>query len=901
MNTGIFKPAGVAFLILILSAFSFTKVRAQGRILVYTKTTGFHHPSITAGKAAIMKLGRENHFLVDTTSDSSKIEESNLKRYAALVFLNTTGSILNNYQQADLQRYIQAGGGFVGIHAATDAEYDWPWYGRMIGAYFNEHPTIQPAIINVVDKTNPSVKMLPSAWKRTDEWYNFREISKDIHVLLTIDEKSYKGGTNGNFHPMAWYHNFEGGRVWYTELGHTEESYSDKLYLQHILGGIQYAMGNHRPLNYSKVKTLRVPEENRFIKTQLVTGTFFEPTEMTILPNLDVLITQRRGEILLYKNDTKTTKQAGFLNVYFKSADKEVNAEEGVLGIQADPDFKTNHYIYIYYSPADTSVNRLSRFTIENDVIDPKSEKIILQLYSQREICCHTGGSIAFGKDHLLFLSTGDNSTPFDEPGPKGGYNVHAFAPLDDRPGHKQYDARRSAGNSNDLRGKILRIKIHPDGTYEIPDGNLFKPGQKDTRPEIFVMGDRNPYRISVDQKNNFLYWGEIGPDAPKDSLETRGPRGYDELNQAREAGFFGWPLFIGPNIPYREYNYATGKSGVAFDPEHPVNNSANNTGLKNLPPAQPAFIWYPYAVSDDFPQLGANGRSAMAGPVYYTDMFNKATRYPDYYNKKMFFYDWMRGWIKAINMTPNGDYDGMEPFMDHTKFNSPIDMEVGPDGRLYVLEYGTGWFTKNKDAGLARLDYNPGNRAPEIKSITSSKASGKLPFTVMLSVSAKDPENDAMTYTWDLGDGVKKTTNFAFLRYTYTKKGTYNVSVEVKDDKNAATKSKTISLYAGNDAAIINAVLARNEKMNAPGRALMLSLDCKTCHKEDEKSIGPSFTEVAKRYAKTPANEDKLAKKIINGGGGVWGDVAMAAHPDLKPERAKVILNWIFSLADKK
>lgn len=899
MKPAFFKSA-VVFFLAVLSVIYTQRANAQARILVFTKTAGFHHPSIAAGKMAIMKLGRENHFLVDTTSDSTKINEVNLKRYNALVFLNTTGYMLNTAEQVDLQRYIQAGGGFAGIHAATDAEYDWRWYGRMIGAYFNEHPEIQPAVLKVVDKSHISTKMLPTEWKRTDEWYNFRDIAKDLHVLITIDEKSYKGGTNGDMHPMAWYHNFEGGRVWYTELGHTPESYSEKLFLQHLLGGIQYAIGNKAPLDYNKAKTPRVPEENRFIKTQLITGTFFEPTEMTILPNFDILIAQRRGEILMYKNDTKSVKQVGFLPVYFKTDVRGVNAEEGVLGLQADPDFKNNHYVYIYYSPTDTSVNRLSRFTFVNDTIDRKTEKIVLQLYSQRDICCHTGGSIAFGDDHQLFLSTGDNSTPFDEPGKRGGYNIHAFAPLDDRPGHKQYDSRRSAGNTNDLRGKILRIKMHADGTYEIPEGNLFKPGTPLTKPEIYVMGDRNPYRISVDKKTNFLYWGEVGPDAAKDSLDTRGPMGYDELNQARRPGFFGWPLLIGPNIPYRAYDFTTGKSGAAFDPEHPMNNSANNTGLKELPPAQPAYIWYPYGKSEEFPQLGSGSRTAMAGPVYYTDMFTRSTRYPDYYNKKLFFYDWMRGWIKVVTMQPNGDYDNMEPFMNGTKFNSVIDMEVGPDGRLYLLEYGTGWFTKNKDAGLARIDYNEGNRAPEVKSLASNKPSGKLPFTVMLTAVAKDPENDGMTYNWSLGNGVNKTTKQPFLRYTYTKKGTYTASVTAVDDKGAASSLKTLSLYAGNDATAIDAAAIASAKANAPGKALMMSFDCKACHKIEEKSVGPAFTDVAKKYAPTEANKDKLVKKIISGGSGVWGDVAMAAHPDLKPAQARLIVDWVLSLNKK-
>jgi len=445
-------------------------------------------------------------------------------------------------------------------------------------------------------------------------------------------------------------------------------------------------------------------DEYNFTKTVLSTGEFFEPTEMTVLPNLDILIVQRRGEILIYKNDAKKIKPAGFLNVYWKTKKTPgVNAEEGLLGICKDPNFSKNHYVYIFYSPYDTSVNRLSRFVLKNDSIDRRSEKIVLQFYSQREICCHTGGSIAFGPDGLLYVSTGDNSTPFDEA--KQPYVNRGFAPLDDRPGHEQYNARRTASNSNDLRGKIIRIRIKPDGSYEIPKGNLFPKGEPKTKPEIYVMGNRNPYRISVDQKNSFLYWGEVGPDSNVDSFDTRGPRGYDEINQARKAGYFGWPLFIGKNYPYHQYDYTTGKTGPLFNPAKPVNNAKSNTGIKNLPPAQPAFIWYPYIVSKDFPDLGAGGRTAMAGPVFYSDMYPAATRLPDYYNGKLFIYEWMRNFIKVVTLKPNGDFSKMEPFMQKAKFAAPVDMELGPDGKLYILEYGTGWFSKNKDSGLARID----------------------------------------------------------------------------------------------------------------------------------------------------------------------------------------------------
>lgn len=675
------------------------------RILVFSKTTGFRHTSIANGKAAIQKLGLENNFDVDTTEDATAFTEDNLKRYAAIIFLNTTGDVLNNQQEIAMERFIQAGGGFAGIHSATDTEYDWGWYTNLVGAQFEGHPEIQPATIQVVDKTDLSTKHLPGTWNRTDEWYNFKKLNKDVRVLLRLDEKSYKGGTMGDDHPLAWYHEYQGGRAFYTELGHVDASYSDSFYLKHILGGIKYAIGNDQ-LDYSKATSQYPPDEHTFTKTTLSEGEFFEPTEMTILPNLDVLIVQRRGEILLYKNDIKKIKPAGFLNVYWHTKkDTTVNAEEGLLGVCKDPNFEKNHWVYVFYSPEDTSVNRLSRFELKNDTIDLHSEKIVLQFFSQREICCHTGGSIAFGSDGLLYLSTGDNSTPFDEP--KQPYVSHGFAPLDDRSGHEKYDARRTASNSNDLRGKIIRIRIKEDGSYEIPEGNLFSKGEAKTRPEIYVMGNRNPYRISVDPKNNYLYWGEVGPDANADSIDTRGPRGYDEINQARTAGYFGWPLFVGNNYAYHQYDYATGKPGIQFDAASPVNNSRNNTGITALPKPQPAFIWYPYVASHDFPEVSTGGRTAMAGPIFYSDMFPAETRFPDYYNKKFFIYDWMRDWIMAVTLQPNGDFYKMEPFMPGTKFAAPIDMEMGPDGKLYILEYGTGWFHKNKDAGLSRIDYN--------------------------------------------------------------------------------------------------------------------------------------------------------------------------------------------------
>lgn len=270
-----------------------------------------------------------------------------------------------------------------------------------------------------------------------------------------------------------------------------------------------------------------IPDDNHFSKTALVTGELFEPIDMTILPNLDILIAQRRGGILKYDSERSELSLAGSLDVYHETGLENVNAEEGIVGIVKDPAFEENRFVYIYYSPADTSVNRLSRFRFGEDELDMESETIILELYSRRQICCHTGGGMDFDSNGLLYLATGDNSTPFNQPGEP--YVLNGYAPLDGRPGFEQYDARRTAGNSNDLRGKILRIKVNEDGSYDIPEGNLYPEGMEKTRPEIYVQGTRNPYSVTLDSETGFLYWGDIGPDANEDSLGTRGPIGYDK------------------------------------------------------------------------------------------------------------------------------------------------------------------------------------------------------------------------------------------------------------------------------------------------------------------------------------------------------------------------------------
>ena len=240
----------ISILLILTALFSFstrpTFVKPKPKVLVFSKTAGYHHESIANGIVAIQKLGAENNFDVDTTINAEKFNAQNLKQYKAIIFLSTTGDVLDDQQQEAFTKYIEAGGGYMGIHAATDCEYNWQWYGNLSGAYFGGHPAQQEATLNIVDRNNIATSHLPEQWKRKDEWYSFKWMANDLHVLITIDEKSYNIGNIKPMetHPMAWYHEYDGGRAFYTELGHTEESYVDPLYLRHILGGIEYAMGS---------------------------------------------------------------------------------------------------------------------------------------------------------------------------------------------------------------------------------------------------------------------------------------------------------------------------------------------------------------------------------------------------------------------------------------------------------------------------------------------------------------------------------------------------------------------------------------------------------------------------------------------------------------------------------
>jgi cytochrome c len=674
------------------------------------------------------------------------------------------------------------------------------------------------------------------------------------------------------------------------------------------------------------------PDSSRFTYAKLVSG-LDEPMEMAILPNYDLVIAERKGAVRYFNQATKELSTIAQFNVFS-------GIEDGLLGVAADPDFKNNNWIYFYYGVGgDKSVSHLARFELKGRELIQSSKKVLLEVPTQRKYCCHSAGYLTFS-DGLLYLSIGDNTNAEE---------IEGHNPTDERPGHELADDQAATANSNDYRGKILRIKPESDGSFSIPDGNLFPKDGSQGKPEIFAMGVRNPFRISVDPKTKFVYWGDVGPDTEIPASE--GKLSYDEINQARKPGFFGYPYFLGDNEVFPDYDFATKKEGPGKDPKKPVNDSPNNTGIKELPPAQPAFIWYGKGPSKKWPLVGKGGASAMAGPVYYADLYpNAPYKLPEYYNGKLFIFEWIRKWIMAVTMDSNGNYLSMEPFLPQLKVVAPIDMQIAPDGAIYLLAYGTNWFARNTDSGIIRVEYTEGNRNP-IAAVTTGKTIGAAPFIASLSAKGSmdyDPD-DKLTYEWKIG--TKKLTG-RDITHTFAKPGVYNavltvsdqhggkgtvttefkigntppalaietnanrsfywdnasfnyqIKVTDKEDGKVALASIHTSfnyLPFGKDlAGALSASGDENVRFSAAAK-LYGSLDCKSCHTMDTKSIGPALKDISRKYDGRNDAADMLARKIITGGSGNWGSYPMPPHADLPEKDAKAISDYILSLGKKQ
>jgi len=568
------------------------------------------------------------------------------------------------------------------------------------------------------------------------------------------------------------------------------------------------------------------PPESSFQKVTL-NDSPGEPMDLAVLPDRQVLHTARSGEVWLHDSRTGLNTLAATLDVYRHD-------EEGLQSIAIDPNFgkRGNNWVYLYYSPPmDTPVDdpstpgvnegdapltgspadfapfegaiRLSRFRFAKGKIDLSTEQQILDVPVDRGICCHVGGDIVFDAAGNLYLGTGDDTNPFAS----GGY-----VPIDEQPDRNPaFDAQRSSANTNDLRGKILRIKVRDDGSYAIPSGNLFAAGTSGTRPEIYAMGLRNPFRIELNRQTGDLYVADYSPDARQPDPQ-RGPAGQGKWTIVRDPGNYGWSYCATAEMPYVDYDFATGVSGEPFDCAAPVNESPRNTGQTDLPPVVQPDLWYTYGQSVEFPGLGTGGIGPMAGPAYHFDPRTTKGRapvaWPDYYDGVPLFYEWTRDYVKGFHLDENGDLARIESVLPSFVFDNPMDMEFGPDGALYVLEYGDGFFRETPEAQLARIDYigYNGNHTP-VPHVSATPTNGAAPLTVALSSEGtSDPDGDRLRYEWDFEADGKVDSREANPTFTYQKNGLYHATLNVSDP-GGLSASASVRVVVGNTEPVVEFV----------------------------------------------------------------------------------------------
>lgn len=767
------------------------------KVLVFHGSASEESPIVNAGIEAIEKIGLSGptaqRFKTETNGDGSVFTNATkLGKYNAVVFLTGGGDVLDPEQEAGLEAFVEAGGGFLGIRDAARTEPYSDWFTGLIGARPDDASpdTVQRATVEVGDRQHPATKNLPKEWKRSDKWFNWdKNPTGEVHTVARVRESTYKpgAGADGADHPISWCRDYDGGRSFYTGMGATVDSYAETDFRDHLRGALQWttriSRADCKATITSNYTAERVTAPNKPGESDQIGephGTVVAPdgrvfyigrgggdnTQPVVTDWADPNVGKGEGQIHVYDPKTKQVSKVGGLTIFGNKGGggELVKNEEGLLGIELDPDFMTNGWVYLHYTPhseinRDTRMaeRRVSRFKINPTTgkLNLASEKVLLAWPVQINSCCHSGGGMAWDSKGNLYIATGDNNSSQFSDGysgnnPEPNYKGVSFA-----------DARRTAGNTNNLNGKILRIHPEKNGTYTLPEGNLFTgeesaEGGGKTRGEIYVMGVRNPARISVDQKTDTLYAGWVGPDAGAPST-TWGPAKYDTFAAITKAGNQGWPYCMGNKQPYRDRNLPDPTKPLGwYNCDAPKNESPNNDGLVNIPPITGNTIWYsPQGGAPDFPRdangipsykseeatyllpwLKGGGQATMNGPLYRFDAANAtAEGWPSYWDGKWFvgdFYDQTQP-RHAVELDPKtAGKGGLPVHAESLKKIIPVgengirnlmDWKFAPDGSLYVLDYGRGFFTSDAKSALWRVTYKGGEATPAAEDLARKAA----------------------------------------------------------------------------------------------------------------------------------------------------------------------------------
>ncbi|WP_190123541.1 ThuA domain-containing protein [Streptomyces inusitatus] len=759
---------------------------AEVTVLVFHASATAESPVVDAGIAAIESIGLSGpaagRFATRATDDPSVFTDAaRLGSFHAVVFLTGGGDVLDPEQEAGLEAYMEAGGGFLGIHDAARTEPYSDWFTGLVGARpAGAASAVSRAVVEVGDRRHPATAGLPLQWKRPDKWFDWAvNPSGRVHTVARVRESSYTPGpgANGWDHPISWCRDYDGGRSFYTGMGGTADSFAETDFREHLRGALAWTARLSRAdcsatidANYTAERVTRPNQPG-------LNDQIGEPHGLVVAPDGKVFYIGRggadagrpvvtdwnspdvgrgKGQIHVYDPATKRVTLAGELSVFGNKGGggELVKNEEGLLGIELDPRFSSNGRVYLHYTPHEridrerrTADRRVSRFTFDHasGLLDLASEKVLLSWQVQIHSCCHAGGGMAWDSRGNLYIATGDNNSS----GFSGGYSGNNPEPA--YRGLSFADARRTSGNTNNLNGKILRIHPEDDGAYTLPEGNLFTGREPDegggkTRGEIYVMGVRNPARIFVDRRTDILYAGWVGPDAGSPS-PVWGPAKYDTFAAITRAGNHGWPFCMGNNQPYRDR--ALPDPAVPrgwYDCAAPRNESPNNDGLVRLPPVTSNTVWYaPQGGGPDFPRdangvpsyllseqklllpwLKGGGQAAMNGPVYRHDAASaSAVKWPAYWDGKWFvgdFYDGDQPRHAVLTDPRTVGRGGVPVHAESLKRIVPVgangirnlmDWKFAPDGSLYVLDYGRGFFTSDSRSALWRITYHGGGPTP--------------------------------------------------------------------------------------------------------------------------------------------------------------------------------------------